>query len=193
MTESATTEQQRGVVCQLQDTQLVQLPAGPPSREEPWSWYLRRRGRAVKYKLSQIMDRLRQRPAPEKAYRRDLPAPDLQPGDRVRVLGAEAIRATLDESGRLNGCGFALSQYRWCGKELRVAKRVERFFDERTARMLKARNMVLLEGSYCDGTDSIETHGCDRMCFFFWRSEWLEKLDAAGTGRPGAGPPAAGA
>jgi hypothetical protein len=43
--------------------------------------------------------------------------------------------------------------------------------------MLKARNIVLLERVYCDGSGTLETQGCDRMCFYFWRTEWLEKIE----------------
>jgi hypothetical protein len=69
--------------------------------------------------------------------------------------------------------------YEYCGKELRVAKVVNRFFDEARWRMLKAGNMVLLEGVHCDGSSISDTQGCDRMCFYFWRTEWLEKIEEA--------------
>jgi hypothetical protein len=69
--------------------------------------------------------------------------------------------------------------YQYCGKELRVAKVVNRFFDEARSHMLKARNMVLLEGVCCDGSNSSDSTGCDRMCFYFWRTEWLEKVEEA--------------
>jgi hypothetical protein len=105
--------------------------------------------------------------------------PELKPGDLVRVRSAEFIRSTLDEKGGHRGCGFGLGMYQYCGKELRVAKVVNLFFDEARWRMLKARNMVLLEGVHCDGSGSPETQGCDRMCFYFWRTEWLEKIEEA--------------
>ena len=108
-----------------------------------------------------------------------LAAPDLQAGDLVHVRPAEFIRSTLDEEGRFRGCAFALGMYQYCGKELRVAKVVNRFFDEARSHMLKVRNMVLLEGVLCDGSSSSFTKGCDRMCFYFWRTEWLEKIEEA--------------
>jgi hypothetical protein len=98
----------------------------------------------------------------------------------VRVRTEEQIRGTLDQDGRLRGCGFGLGMYRHCGKEYRVAKVVERFFDEAQWRMLKARHLVLLEGVHCDGSSVPETQGCDRMCFYFWRAEWLERIDGPG-------------
>jgi hypothetical protein len=116
--------------------------------------------------------------------RQALPAARLAVGDVVRVRSAEQIRGTLDEQGGLKGCSFALGMYRYCGRELRVAKVVDRFFDEARWRMLKARNLVLLEGVHCDGSSIPDTQGCDRMCFYFWRTEWLEKVDGPAR-RPG--------
>jgi hypothetical protein len=95
----------------------------------------------------------------------------------VRVRSAEYVRSTLDEGGSLKGCGFGLGQYQYCGRELRVLRRVDNFFDEARARMLKGRNLVLLDGVHCDGSSSRWTDGCDRMCYYFWRTEWLEKIE----------------
>jgi hypothetical protein len=49
--------------------------------------------------------------------------------------------------------------------------------------MLKCRNIVLLENVYCDGSGHPDTRGCDRMCFFFWRTEWLERVGPPTTQR----------
>ena len=103
----------------------------------------------------------------------------LAPGDLVRVRPAEYIRNTLNEKRMLRGCSFGAGMYQYCGQEKRVAKVVTRFFDEARGRMLKSRNMVLLDGVYCDGAGYPDTLGCDRMCFYFWRSEWLEKIGEA--------------
>ena len=100
----------------------------------------------------------------------------LQPGDRVRIRDLADIEATLDATSRYHGCAFLKPMARYCGREFRVVRCVERFFDERQWRMLKCKNIVLLEGAYCDGSGALSTRGCDRMCFFFWRTEWLEKL-----------------
>jgi hypothetical protein len=112
----------------------------------------------------------------------------LQVGDWVRVRSAQYIRETLDAQGGYRGCGFGLGMYGLCGEELRVAKVVRRFYDEARGRMLKANNMVLLAGVYCDGSSCLSTRGCDRMCSYFWRTEWLEKLESPqvrSSGTPG--------
>jgi hypothetical protein len=52
---------------------------------------------------------------------------------------------------------------------------VEKFLDERDYLMKKCKGMVTLDGVLCEGT--IDFGACDRGCFFFWREEWLEKLE----------------
>ncbi len=176
---------QIGVGCQL-EAFPSQLACGPPSRDEPWSWYLRRRARALRARigatrLGGLARRLLRGPRPPAPALTLDPAqivsPVLQAGDRVRVRPAEYIRGTLDATGALKGCAFALGMYPYCGREFRVAKVVGRFFDEARWRMLRARNLVILEGVHCDGASSPDTQGCDRMCFYFWRNEWLERVD----------------
>jgi hypothetical protein len=167
-----------GVGCQLQAFPS-QFEKGPPSREEPWFWYFRRRGRGAVRKIMRLVSRLIRRRIGPQAGPTLLEAPELKAGDLVRVRSAEYIRSTLDDRGGHRGCGFGLGMYEYCGKELRVAKVVNRFFDEARWRMLKAGNMVLLEGVHCDGSSISDTQGCDRMCFYFWRTEWLEKIEEA--------------
>ena len=67
-----------------------------------------------------------------------------------------------------------------CGQEYVVGKRVRRFFDERTRRLLKLRNVVILDGVYCEPPrgDFHDYAGCDRTCFFFWKEAWLERVAA---------------
>lgn len=158
--------------CQLQDFP-ARLETGAPSREEPWSWYVARRFRNLAGKVIAFFAR---RSAPARTAP---PAPaeplELAEGDLVRVRPAAAIAETLDAGGCFHGCPFSPSMYAYCGRTLRVARVVRRFFDEARWRMLKARNLVLLEGAHCDGSGQPATAGCDRMCFYFWRTEWLER------------------
>jgi len=175
-----------GVGCQLESFPN-DLPGGPPSRKEPWGWYLRRRSRHLFIKLGRLAARLVGRgPAPA-APSPPLPAPEIREGDLVRVRTPEYIRSTLDATGSYRGCGFGSGMFQYCGKEFRVVKVVGRFFDEGRGRMLKSRNMVLLDGIHCDGASSPDTLGCDRMCFYFWRTEWLERVEGAAEPPAGAG------
>jgi hypothetical protein len=101
----------------------------------------------------------------------------LRQGERIRVKTLEQIRATLDPVGDCEGMGFMPIQAAFCGREFTVRKRVDRFFDERTRRMLRIRNTVILDEVYCeppaDGSDDYA--GCHRTCFLFWKEAWLER------------------
>lgn len=99
----------------------------------------------------------------------------LKAGDPVRVRSVEEIEATLNHSRRLRGCSFAPEMAHYCGTTQRVLKPVERFVDERDLMVRRTKGMVLLEGITCQGTKAFGR--CDRNCYFFWREEWLEKID----------------
>ena len=100
----------------------------------------------------------------------------LKAGDLVRVRSREEIMRTLDENMRLGGCAFMAEMWQYCGKEYRVAKTLEYFFDEASFRMLKARDLVLLEDLHCSGNVPIFSHRCDRYCLLFWKGAWLERI-----------------
>ena len=101
--------------------------------------------------------------------------PEFKPGDRVRVKSRDAIRAGLDNWNVQGGCAFMEEMYEYCDTEQVVFKKVEKFLDERDYRTKKVRNTYLLEGLLCEGT--VDFGPCDRSCFFFWRAEWLEKVE----------------
>ncbi len=100
----------------------------------------------------------------------------LQSGDLVRVRPLEEIEATLNHWRQLKGCTFMPEMVRFCGTTQRVHKRMERFVDERDLRVKKSRGIVLLESVMCEGTESFGS--CDRSCLFFWREEWLERVES---------------
>jgi hypothetical protein len=104
------------------------------------------------------------------------PALGLKEGDTVKIRSKKEILQTLDETNRLDGCGFMDEMWQYCGSQQKVLKRVNFFYDEQNAKFLKARNSVLLEGLQCSGKLSEVTPDCDRSCYFFWREEWLEKI-----------------
>ena len=99
----------------------------------------------------------------------------LKPGITVRVKSKKEIKATLNKWNELKGCMFMEEMSKYCGTEQRVLKHVKRFLDERDYRVKKCKGIVLLENIICQGT--IDFGPCDRSCFFFWREEWLEKID----------------
>lgn len=99
----------------------------------------------------------------------------LQVGDWVRVRSSEEIKGTLNPWGQLKGCMFMPDMAQYCGTTQRIFRRLERFVDERDYHVKESHGVVLLEGLYCQGT--AEYGRCDRACFYFWREEWLEKID----------------
>lgn len=122
------------------------------------------------------LDGLRRKPGLNLVSPRVLPA-HFKAGDRVRVRSREDILATLNHWHELKGCGFMEEMSEYCGTERRIFKVVERFLDERDYRLKKTRGVVILEGAICHGTGAYGR--CDRSCFFFWREEWLEKVEEA--------------
>lgn len=96
-------------------------------------------------------------------------------GDRVRVRSLDEIEATLDYWRQLKGCSFAAEMMQYCSTTQIVLKPVERFVDERDLRVRRTKGIVLLEGIVCQGTASLGD--CDRSCLYFWRVEWLEKIE----------------
>jgi hypothetical protein len=96
-------------------------------------------------------------------------------GDIVRVLPIGDIRATLDSHGWLRGCAFMPEMEQYCGTVQHVFKPVERFLDERDYTVRKTKGIVILENNFCQGVAGAGR--CDRSCFYFWRVEWLERLE----------------
>lgn len=99
----------------------------------------------------------------------------LQRGDSVRVRSKEDIEATLNKWNQLKGCAFMEEMWPYCGTVQKVHGRVVKFLDERDYLLKKCRGIILLENVFCEGTKDFGA--CDRSCFFFWREEWLEKVD----------------
>ena len=136
------------------------------------------RERALRSFTNKLMNRyarLTGKPTRPTAPAEVLAATNLQAGDVVRVRAIEEIKATLDHWRQLKGCSFMAEMEQYCGTTQRVLKRVERFVDERDLRVKKAKGIVFLEGVFCRGTADFGS--CDRLCFLFWREEWLEKIE----------------
>jgi hypothetical protein len=99
----------------------------------------------------------------------------LQSGDRVRVRPFWEIKDTLDQKGFYKGMLFIDDMVQFCGKTYKVFKRVNKVYMHRDKKMQKCRGVVLLEGVLCHGYGA--EIDCDRTCFFFWKEDWLEKIE----------------
>lgn len=96
-------------------------------------------------------------------------------GNYVRVRSREEIQATLGNWNDLNGCAFMEEMWHYCGTTQQVLRRVERFLDERDYHTKQVRSIVILDHVNCQGT--VDFGPCDRNCFFFWKEEWLKKIE----------------
>jgi hypothetical protein len=99
---------------------------------------------------------------------------DLKPGELVEVCSEKEILSTLDEKGKLKGVAFMPEMKKFCGKQFKVYKRVEKIRVESSGEIRKIKNpTVFLDGVVCDG----ELSGpCDRACFCWWREAWLKRV-----------------
>jgi hypothetical protein len=99
---------------------------------------------------------------------------DLQPGELVRVKSKEEIVATLDTRNRNRGMSFDAEQLKYCGREARVLRRVNRIIDEPTGKMMELKNpCIILEDVICTS----DYHRlCPRGIYPYWREIWLERV-----------------
>jgi len=100
----------------------------------------------------------------------------LREGDLVQVLPLEEIRKTLDKDGNCDRMKFLGGMERFCGKEFRVLKEIKFMFDEKSWRIVRLKNAVLLQDQICDSKGQYDKEGCDRSCFYFWKEQWLRKV-----------------
>lgn len=106
--------------------------------------------------------------------KRTYPPLDLQPGELVEVKSKAEIEATLNEKGELRGLRFAAEMLPYCGKRARVLARVDRIIDEKTGRMLRLRDCIILDRVWCEGTFRAL---CRRKIYTYWREAWLRRVD----------------
>jgi hypothetical protein len=101
---------------------------------------------------------------------------DLQPGEPVRVRTRKEIRQTVDRNARNRGLTFETEMTPYCGRSMRVDRRVNRLVDDWTGRMLEPRTpCIVLDGAVCRGL----FHGlCTRRTDTYWREIWLEREPA---------------
>jgi hypothetical protein len=106
--------------------------------------------------------------------RRRHPQLDLRPGELVEVRSQAEIEATLDDNGALRGLRFSAEMLPYCGRQARVLARVDRIIDEKTGRMLKLRDCIILEDVWCQGTFRAL---CRRKIYTYWREAWLRRVE----------------
>jgi hypothetical protein len=136
------------------------------------------RNKAIKKFINELIDRyaraVGKSPKPGVAVTAIVSQP-LEAGDWVRVRSLDEIQATLNNWRQLKGCTLLPEMEAYCGTRQHVLKPVRRFVDERDLLVKRTFGVVLLEGLLCQGVAAFGR--CDRSCHYFWRQEWLEKID----------------
>jgi hypothetical protein len=90
------------------------------------------------------------------------------------VRSQAEIEATLDETRRYRGLSFYSEMQRYCGKEFRVLRRLERIINEGSGQITRLSDCYVLDDVICQG----DFHQlCPRAVYPYWRSAWLRKLD----------------
>ena len=64
----------------------------------------------------------------------------------------------------------------YCGREFRVLAGVRQILDEKTGRMIRLRDCVILDQVICSGK---HYQYCRRSIYPYWRSAWLELVRRA--------------
>jgi len=108
---------------------------------------------------------------------RKLPGRGLRTGDLIEVLALDEIERTLDSNGKTDGLKFLRPMEDYCGRRMRVLKPVRRILDEHDRVMRKITRTVVLAGGICHGRGIYGREGCDRCCYFFWKEDWLKRLE----------------
>jgi hypothetical protein len=104
---------------------------------------------------------------------------DLQEGELVRVKLYTEILKTLDANYRNRGLYFDAEMVPFTERTYVVAKRLQRFMDERTARMIHYKtDGVVLKDVVCEARYAKCRRFCPRAIYPFWREIWLERIPA---------------
>ncbi|MBN2475168.1 MAG: hypothetical protein JXB62_11205 [Pirellulales bacterium] len=91
-------------------------------------------------------------------------------GNLVEVRSRSEILATLDAEGRLDGLPLMPEMLQYCGRRLRVYRRVEKVYLDMRHYVAELPETVLLEDVRCDGSDY---GGCQMGCLMLWKTAWL--------------------
>ena len=103
---------------------------------------------------------------------------NLKEGDLVQVRSREEICQTLDVNHRNRGLSFDVEMVGYCGKTVRVLRRVEKLVDEKTGKMIYPPGVCLiLEGVDCKGCLSKDRLFCPRSIYPYWREIWLKRVE----------------
>ena len=102
---------------------------------------------------------------------------NLQPGELVQVKSYKAILGTLNTENKNRGLYFDAEAVPYCGGTYRVKSRLNKFIDEKTGKLITAKNSsIVLEGVWCQSRYSDCRMFCPRSIYSWWREIWLERV-----------------
>ena len=100
---------------------------------------------------------------------------DLQPGELVQIKPKSEIVRTLDRNNTNRGLSFDTEMLKYCGRQARVLRRVDRIIDEKTGRMQRLRgDCIILDGIVCTADYN---QYCPRGIYPYWREIWLRRVE----------------
>jgi hypothetical protein len=100
---------------------------------------------------------------------------DLQPGELVEIRTKDEIVRTLDRNNTNRGLSFDTEMLKYCGRQARVLRRVERIIDEKTGRMFRlGGDCIILDGVVCTADYN---QYCPRGIYPYWREIWLRRVE----------------
>ena len=100
---------------------------------------------------------------------------DLQPGELVQIKSMDEIHQTLHVDEHNRGLTFDKEMVKFCGRQARVLRRVDKIIDEKTGQMIRLKgDCIILEGVACDGD---YRRFCPRGIYPYWREIWLTRVE----------------
>jgi hypothetical protein len=110
------------------------------------------------------------------------PPRGLEPGTLVQVRSKREIAPTLDAKGKNRGLWFAPEMLPFCGRTFPVKRKVERFIDEGTGKLVQLKSdCYILDGAVCAGDRTESKWFCPRAIYPWWRESWLRPLAEEGS------------
>ncbi|MEO6807201.1 MAG: hypothetical protein ABI286_01570 [Edaphobacter sp.] len=99
---------------------------------------------------------------------------ELRAGELVEIRSLEEVLATLDSRGEVEALPFMPEMEVWCGRQVRVFRRVDKIFDWILGSGLRRmRDTVILDALRCDGCHH---GGCQADCPILWKEAWLRRV-----------------
>jgi len=138
------------------------------------------RRRLSKYSMLLLGRRINELPIDTGDHRGDGEKPlkmDLASGDIVHIKPYGQIACTLNRMAKYKGLNFLPGMKRYCGQESTVLKKPRYVLDGGGKVIRECKDIVILNGLYCNGKGLVSDEGCDRCCLYYWKRDWLEKVD----------------